>query len=108
MDFDKTIPFGIHADGAPITKHESLFTMSLKSIHKQGGTLSTRLVFTCIKKSMICEGTLESLWTYIAWAMNTVQSGVTPSGDWRGVRLKGAGQELAKGWRGSCVQIRGD
>ena len=97
-DFDKIIYLGIHADGALITKHESLFTMSWNSIHGQGSTLSTRLVFTCIKKSMICEGTLESLWTYFAWAMNTIQSGVTPSEDLRGVRLKGAGQELAKGW----------
>ena len=57
---------------------------------------------------MIREGTLESLWTYLACTMNTIQYGVDPSEDWRGVRLKGAGQELAKGWRGSCVQILGD
>ena len=33
---------------------------------------------------MLCEGTLESLWTYLAWAMISIQSGVTPSEDWRG------------------------
>lgn len=107
-DFDKTIAIGCHADGAPITKHEGLFTISWNSLHGSGCTLATRFVFSCIRKSQICEGTLEALWEYFAWAMNTIQTGLTPRKDWRGVQLKGGGREFASGWRGSCIQVRGD
>eukprot|EP00959_Pyramimonas_sp_CCMP1952_P356131 7458372-Pyramimonas_sp.AAC.1 len=106
----KTIPVGMHADGAPITKHDGLFTLSWNSLLPSGGTtLETRLVFTCIKKSDIGPGTVDAIFSYFAWAMNVLSSGVTPTHDWTHRRLDGGGQYLVPGgWRASLIQCRGD
>ena len=45
-DFAKSIALGIHADGAPLTKHESLFTISWNSLFAEGTTMDTRFIFT--------------------------------------------------------------
>jgi hypothetical protein len=107
-DFPRTIALGLHADGAPLTKHESLFTIAWNSLHGTGTTMQTRFIFTCIKKSDMGPGTMEAIWDYFAWSMNSLLTGMTPGRDWLGRQLLGGGKPLAKGWRAACVQVRGD
>ena len=106
--FEKTIPLGLHGDGAPVYKHESLFTISWNSLQGRGTTIETRFVFTAIRKSQMGVGTLVALWTYFAFAMNVLLSGVTPSTDWTGAKVPGGGKDLADGWRAACIEGRGD
>jgi len=107
-DFAKSLALGIHADGAPMTKHESLFTISWNSLFAEGTTMDTRFIFTCIKKSDIGEGTLEALWSYLAWAFNTLASGETATADWQGRPIGCKKEPLAHGWKAFCVLLRGD
>lgn len=106
--FDKTLALGVHADAAPITKHESLHTIAWNSLHGSGTTMDTRLMFTCIKKSEMGEGTMDAFWDYFAWAMNALLDGKTPHHDWVGRPIRGGGENIAGGWRASCIQVRGD
>ena len=106
--FAKSIALGIHADGAPLTKHESLFTISWNSLFAEGTTMDTRFIFTCIKKTDIGEGTLEALWNYLAWAFNTLASGETATADWQGKPIGRKKEPLAHGWKAFCVLLRGD
>jgi hypothetical protein len=86
-NFENTIALGLHGDGAPLTKHESLFTIAWNSLHATGTTMQTCFVFSCITQIEMCEGTMEALWDYFAWAMNVLQTGLTPHRDWRDRRL---------------------
>jgi hypothetical protein len=106
--FSTTIPLGLHGDGAPLSKHDSLFTIGWNSILGSGTTMQQRFVYTCIKKSDMCEGTLDALWKYLAWSFDVLLSGRTPDRNWLGRPLAGGGQVLAGGFRASCIQLRGD
>lgn len=106
--FVKTLALGLHGDAAPITKHESLLTIAWNSLHVEGTTMQTRFIFTCIRKSDIGPETLNAVWGYLAWAMNVLAAGLTPTSDFLNSPLQGGGKPLAGGWRASCVQIRGD
>ena len=85
--FPVTVALGLHADGAPLTKHQSLFTISYNSLHSTGKTMDTRIVFTCIRKTDIGPTTMDALWKYFSWAMNALAAGHSPRLDWHGRRL---------------------
>ena len=104
-----TLPGRIHADGAPTTKVDSIFTINWCSQVAEGPTIGKKLIFTCVKKSDMVDGTLERLWDYFAWAMNALLEGKVPQTDHRGRRLANAGQPLkTKGWTMACNQVAGD
>jgi hypothetical protein len=51
IDVNCSSPGFFHADGAPTTKHDGLFTISYGSVLAEGSTKSSRNVFTVVKKS---------------------------------------------------------
>jgi hypothetical protein len=105
---ERTIPIGLHGDGAPTNKVESLFTISWSSVTARGATKHTHFIYAAINKSQIGEGTLEELWDYLAWSFNALTTGRLPDCDWKGRKIKGAGRVLARGWRASVINLRGD
>ena len=104
----RTIPLGMHGDGASFSHHDSLYTFSWNSLLGVGTTTQKRFVFTVVKKSDMVVGTLDAIFKVFAWSVNALLSGDTPSQDADGRRLDGGGRPLADGWRGALCQIRGD
>ena len=109
VDPEHTLGLGLHGDGAPTNKTQSLFTIAWNSIHGRGTTRETRYVFTVVKKSDLVDGTLEALFDRLAWSMNALLEGRLPERDWRGQKLQQGGRQLAtRGWKFACVQLRGN
>ena len=108
IDKHRSIPVGLHGDGAPTTKVDGLFTISWNSIIGKGSTELTRQVFTVVRKSDLGDGTLDCLWRRLSWAFNALIDGVLPASDWAGVRLRDSGRVLAEGLRLAPVHLRGD
>ena len=107
-DVRNALALGLRGDSAPFCKTQSLHTIAWNSLHGLGDTLRTRLVFTSVVKSTCVPGTLATLHRYLAWAMNALEGGQWPALDWQGKRHPRSGEVLAAGWRGMCVQVRGD
>jgi hypothetical protein len=105
---DLSEPFGIHADGAPTTKQDGLFTISTFSLLSKGSTRQTKRVFTVINKSALDKPNLDFLFSYLVWAFNALCAGVMPSTNWCGLDYKQAGRPLASGRRAALMQVRGD
>jgi hypothetical protein len=81
IDINRTLAFGMHGDGAPTTKHESLFTLSFNSLHIAGSTKHTRQVYAVVKKTT--DGAvLNKLLVRFAWAFNALFKGELPDVDW--------------------------
>jgi hypothetical protein len=107
-DFDRTVPLGLHGDGAPVTKTESLFTVSWNSLLGTGKTMDSRFIYTCIRKKDIGPGTLDALWKYLAWSFDVMMRGEEkPALDYLGQPYTGEPFDFG-GWRGTCIQLRGD
>jgi hypothetical protein len=106
----RTIPLGMHADGAPYSKTDSVFTVCWSSLTGSGATLGTRLIITVMRKCEMMPETLEELFKYMAWSFNSLHHGVWPEDDWRGLPLGGKkkGSRIAGAWTASMIQIRGD
>ena len=105
----RTLALGVHGDGAAITNTQGLFTISWNSLHASDvQTQENRCIFACIRKSLIQPGTLEKVFDRLAWSLNALSTGKLPERDWKGKRLKNAGHVLAQGWKGKCIQVRGD
>ena len=109
-DLTRTIPLGMHADGAPYSKTDSVFTVCWSSLTGSGATLGTRLIITVMRKCEMMPETLEELFKYMAWSFNSLHHGVWPEDDWRGLPLGGkkSGSRIAGAWIASMIQIRGD
>ena len=108
MDLSKTIPMGLHGDGAPYAKTDSIFVITWNSLVGQGATAKKRFVFTILRKSEMNRRTLDTVFRIFAWSMNILLSGVTPAASWVGRALKDGGRDLASGWCGAMCQVRGD
>ena len=109
-DLSMSIAVGCHGDGAPFSKTDRVFTLAWNGIHGTGNTLGTRIVYTVVQKSQMVPQTLDALFTYFAWAWNTLASGKWPQTDWQGVAydpLK-RGKFIADGFCAHMLQVRGD
>ena len=108
-DLTRTIPLGMHADGAPYCKTDSVFTVCWSSLTGSGATLGTRLIITVMRKCEMIPETLEELFKYMAWSFNALHRGVWPEDDWRGLPFgMKSGSRIARRWSASMIQIRGD
>ena len=108
-DPEHTLGLGIHGDGAPTHKTDGLFTISWGSLTAGGSTIQQRFVYTVVRKSDLCDGTLEALFDRLAWACNAMLHGKYPSHDWKGKPHPKAGQDLpTRGWKAAVLHLRGD
>jgi hypothetical protein len=103
-----TIPLGMHADGGPFSKQDSLFTINWNSLLGTGQTFRKRFVFTVITKSQMVEGTMDHLLKVFAWSMNSLLEGKTPEVDPFGRPIVGNSVPHAGSWRAALCQVRGD
>ena len=104
----RTVPLGLHGDGAAFSKQDSVYTFAWNSLIGAGGTAQKRFVATLIRKSDMVEGTLDAISKVLCWSFNALLAGETPAVDWDGAPRSGGGNRLADGWRGSLCQARGD
>ena len=103
----KTIPLGFYGDGGAFSHQDSLLVFTYNSLLGTGRTMSKRYVITCVKKSDIIPGTLESIFKIIGWSFNVLVTGLWPEEDWMKRPLDQHGY-LANGLRGCLSQVRGD
>lgn len=103
-----TIPFGMHADGGPFSKTDSLFIISFNSLLGSGTTLRKRFLFTVLRKNEMTPQTLDKALQIFAWSFNALLDGRTPNVGPSGLPLLGGGERLASSWRGALCQVRGD
>ena len=109
LDRSKLVPLGMHGDAGKFSHYESLMVFTFNSLLGEGPTKSTRFLMTCIKKSLICEGTIEAIAKLLGWSFNVLLTGVEPVMDENGNALpSGAARYLAGGYRGVLVKVRGD
>ena len=106
--WSKTIPIGFHGDGGGFNKHDSLYGLSWNSLVSDGRTMDTRFLFTVMKKSDMVPDSLNTLLRAFSWSMKVLLSGQSPHTNWLGAPMAGGGVDLADGWRGCMVQVRGD
>ena len=66
----KIVPLGFHGDAGSFSHQDSLFIFSWNSLLATGTTLSKRFIFTVVKKSNMCGGTLDAIMEIFAWSMN--------------------------------------
>ena len=104
----KTIPIGMHGDGASFSHQDSVYAFSWNSLIGVGYTVQKRFVATVISKKNMVEGTMDAIMRVLSWSCNIMLSGRTPEKDWLGRALKNGGAPLAGGWRGALCQVRGD
>ena len=104
----KTIPLGMHGDGAAFSHQDSVYTFSWNSLLGCGTTVQKRFVCTLIRKSDMVAETLDSIAQVMSWSFNALLAGESPSSDWENKPLAGGGAQLADGWRGALCQLRGD
>lgn len=104
----RTLGLGLHGDGAPTNRCDSMFTLAFNSLHARGPTCDTRNIITVFKKSDIQDGALDLILQRIAWAFNALADGVMPAEDYLGKPHPQAGRQLASGWNFLVVQLRGD
>ena len=102
-----TVPLGFHGDGGAFNAQDSLYSLSWNALTATGATMQTRFLFTSIRKSDMCEGSMDRVLHIFAWSMNVLLSGQTPHRDWDNRRLDGGGVDLAGGFCGCLTQIRG-
>ena len=103
-----TVPLGFHGDGGAFNAQYSLYSLSWNALTAAGVTMQTRFLFTSIRKSDMCEGSMDRVPHIFAWSMNVLLSGQALHRDWDNRRLDGGGVDLAGGLRGCLTQIRGD
>ncbi len=108
IDPSRSLAVTIHGDGAPTTKADGLFTISWSSLHASGNTRQTKNVFTVIRKKDIMPGTLDAVFSRLAWGLNACCDGVMPEQDWQGRQCPDRGRAIAEGWRLVTVMLRGD
>ena len=103
----KTIPIGMHGGGGSFSKHDNLYVISWNSLLGDGPTMAQRFIFTVIRDSDLCAGTMDSIFEVMAWSMNCLLRGVIPT-----VKMQlpafGEGDPLCHGRRGALCQVRGD
>ena len=75
IDTNRTLACGLHGDGAPTSKTQGLFTVAWNSYHTRGTTRATRNVYSVIRKSDVCEATMQALWARLARAFNALEQG---------------------------------
>ena len=104
------IPLGLHGDGGSYNKNDQLYVFTWNSLTGEGVSRDTRNVATILKKScMLPNGsTLQAVFHVLAWSLNALLEGKTPSVDPDGAPIAGGGQLLADGWSGATMQVRGD
>lgn len=82
LDVSKTVPLGLHGDGVPYTKHQSLEMISWNIL---GDATGDRVPFTGISKRYTCKCgclgrcTWDSVLEVFAWSMRALCQGQHPS-----------------------------
>lgn len=114
LDPDKCMPIGMHGDGVPFTKKQSLEVISWNVL---GESCNDRIPFTGISKAFTCKcgcqgrDTWDDVMEIFSWSIKSMVMGTHPSVDHKGQPLPKqlrllAGQPL--GLTGVLCQIRGD
>lgn len=114
LDPDKCMPMGMHGDGVPFTKKQSLEVISWNVL---GDSNNDRVPFTGISKSYCCKCgclgrcTWDTVMEIFAWSIKALVAGRHPSVDHKGEKLPPeleamAGKPLSV--QGVLCQIRGD
>jgi hypothetical protein len=113
----KAIPLLIHADAAEFERYDSLYTISMSGLLKEGQTLDTNLLITSWSKSDCAPGaggTLETLWAWVSWDLQALANNRYPNTDPFGQPLSShfadiRGQTvLPDGFRAFLYGIQGD
>ena len=102
----KTIPLGLHGDGAAFSKQDSVYTFSWNSLIGSGVTMQKRFVCTIIKKTDMTSGTLDAIAKVLSWSFNALLDGHAPAETWEGKPVAGGGRcdPLAGGGEAHCVK----
>ncbi len=82
------VPLGIHGDAGQMHGGEKVMVLSWGGLCRKGSTLDTRLLFACIKDSlMVHEGrkTLFAAFKVLAWSFGSLAAGMHPAKDHEGV-----------------------
>lgn len=108
INTSRSLAITIHGDGAPTTKADGLFTISWSSLHASGSTRHTKNIFTVVTKKNIGPGTLDALFSRLAWALNACCDGLMPEHDWQGRQCPDRGRVIADGWCLVTIMLRGD
>jgi hypothetical protein len=80
----KAIPLLLHGDAAEFERYDSLFTISMSGLLKDGQTLDTNLLITSWAKSDAwCGpgGSFETLWAWISWDLQALAQNRYPDTD---------------------------
>ena len=91
---DRSVPVGLHGDAGAMSKQEGLMVLTWNSLVGSGVTADTRFVITLIRKPQLPpdQSTLEAIYQIVAWSLNALQQGLSPSADPFGSPLTGGGQ----------------
>jgi hypothetical protein len=114
LDAAKVVPLGIHGDGVPFSKKESLELISFNFLSDSSGD---RIPITGISKSFVCQcgclgkHTWGDIMGVIAWSMRSLCAGKFPRFDPQGLPLVGKRTDLAEqdlGMHALLCQLRAD
>jgi len=114
LDPDKCMPIGMHGDGVPFTKKQSLEIISWNVL---GNPNNDRVPFTGISKAFCCKCacmgrcTWDTVMAIFAWSVKSLVAGQHPAVDHQGKLLPAELLSLARkplAIQGVLCQIRGD
>ena len=106
-DVDNALHIGLHGDAGAFTKHDSLMVVSWNGLLGTGTTRPKRFVLTFVRKADYTAATLDRIWELLAWSVNAMARGETPSLDWDGKPLLQPPSALAGPYTGILTQVRG-
>ena len=110
QDWGTSIPLGFHGDGGAFSHQDSLYVFAFNSLLGGGETKVQRFLMTTIRKTDLVPGSIEAIMKIFAWSFNCCVAGKSPSVDHTGRRISTMGKprELAGGWKGILMSVRGD
>jgi len=108
------VPIGFHGDGAQFTREESMTALTWSSVMATGASLDSRFLITALPTTWLAPGTLDEVFSVLAWSFAAMLDGFYPPVDHKGnpwcdgTRANLAGKPLAGGFRGVWAESRGD
>lgn len=113
----KAIPLLIHADAAEFERYDSLYSISMSGLLKEGVTLDTNLLITSWAKGDAAHGrggTFETIWAWVAWDLHALVTNKYPESDPFGQPLSSSFADLSgqpvlpDGFRAFLYGVQGD
>ena len=111
-----TIPIAWHADGVKVYKTQKVWVYSFSSCIRKGPSLATKMLFVCIRDSLIVKFTThDSVGRLIGYCMDVMMTGNFPEQDFEGapfqpgsVEAQRAGSPFCGGWKFAFAAFKGD